>query len=70
MKLQGIGLAALVLAHHPADVGEPEAAADGIGVLVLVIHVQVVGAMTAGPDEDAVLERHRSSDPGVLVRAL
>ncbi len=50
--------AARVLAHHPADVCEPEAALDGVRIAVVIIDLQVVRAVVARPAEHAVLQRH------------
>ena len=49
---------ARVLAQHPADVREPEAAPRRIRIPVLIIDVQVMGAVPARPGEHAVLQRH------------
>ena len=53
-----VRLAARLAAQHPADVREPEAAAGGVGVAVVVVHVLVVAAVVRGPVQDAVLQRH------------
>src|SRR4029077_15077305 len=57
-----IGPPARVLAQHPADMREPEAAPGRVGVLVFVVHVQVVCAVPAAPGEGAVLQRHGAED--------
>ncbi len=54
--------AAGVVAQHPADVREPEAALDRVRVAVHVIDVQVMGPVTAAPRQRAVLQRHGAED--------
>src|SRR5579863_2214392 len=53
-----VGYPARILPHHPTDVSKPEAAADGVWIAIDVVHVQMVSAVTAAPDEYAVLQRH------------
>ena len=55
-----VGIAARVVAQHPADVREPEAAPRRVRILVVVVDMQVMYAMTAAPHERAVLQRHRT----------
>ncbi len=57
-----VRLAARIAAQHPADVREPEAAARRIGIAVVVVHELVMVAVARGPDQDAVLQRHRAED--------
>ena len=51
-----IHFTAFIVPQHPANVGKPEAPANGVGVLVVVIDIPVVDAMTGTPNDDAVLQ--------------
>ena len=57
-----VGPAARVLAQHPADVREPEAAPRRVRVAIHVVDVQVMGAVTAAPGEHAVLQCHGAEE--------
>ncbi len=52
-----IHLTAFVVAHHPADMSKPQAALDGVGVLLHIVHMAMVFAVTGAPDQDGVLDR-------------
>ncbi len=57
-----VDLAALVVFQHPADMGEPETAANGVRILVVIIHVAVMHAVAGAPHQDGVLQGHAAEN--------
>src|SRR5271154_2601440 len=53
-----VRFAARIIAQHPTDVREPEAAARAIRIALRVINISVMCAVTGAPQERAVLQRH------------
>src|ERR1039458_2595155 len=57
-----IGLPARVIAQHPADVREPEAAARAVWIEFYVIDIAMMNAVGGAPDQRAVLQGHGAEE--------